>query len=40
MDLIKKPGLLIVLMAHKIINWYFSQKNKKVSAIYNQNSER
>lgn len=29
MELLKKPGILIVLMGHKILTWYFSQKNAK-----------
>jgi hypothetical protein len=27
--LLKKPGLLTVLAGHKVLTWYFSQKQKK-----------
>jgi hypothetical protein len=28
---LKKPGLLIVLIGHKILSWYFSQKKERKS---------
>jgi hypothetical protein len=29
MDLIKTPGLLAMMIGHKVLGWYFSQKNVK-----------
>lgn len=29
LELLKKPGLLVVLMGHKVISWYFANKNSK-----------
>jgi hypothetical protein len=33
MELLKKPGILIVLMGHKILTWYFNQKNSKKTEV-------
>lgn len=32
LELLKKPGLLIMLIGHKVLTWYFSQKKQKISA--------
>lgn len=31
LELLKKPALLIVLIGHKVLNWYFSQKKEKLA---------
>lgn len=28
LELLKKPGLLLVLVGHKVLTWYFSQKKE------------
>jgi hypothetical protein len=32
LELMKKPGILIILMGHKLLTWYFSHKNAKQQA--------
>jgi hypothetical protein len=36
LELMKKPGILIVLMGHKIISWYFNNKKAKMNASITQ----
>lgn len=29
MDLVKTPGLLTIVLGHKMLTWYFTQKNQR-----------
>lgn len=29
MDLVKTPGLLAIIIGHKVLTWYFEQKYQK-----------
>lgn len=37
MDLIKTPGLLTMMLGHKVLTWYFTQKNQRNLSSDNNN---
>lgn len=39
LELLKKPGILIILMGHKILTWYFNQKNSRQVAVETERVE-
>jgi hypothetical protein len=40
LELLKKPGILIILMGHKVLTWYFNQKNtRQINKIKDEDYE-